>query len=106
MIYADHDYLVDVVYYCKHKLNIKDDLEINIALCCLKHDGALGWCYDLHENEVDIELDQSQCKDSMMLTLCHEMVHVKQFSEGKESNEEEANNLEQKLFDGFKNLQL
>jgi len=37
----------------------------------------------------------------MGITLCHEMVHAKQFAMGLKPNEDEAVGLEQILYDGF-----
>jgi hypothetical protein len=101
MIYAVNEILADVALYCSKELDIRKDLDIIITECCLEHDKALGWTYDEVEGEIDIELDKSQSVEEKILTLCHEMVHVKQFSEGDDSNEEEAYNLEGGLRDGF-----
>jgi hypothetical protein len=101
MVHTDNDYLGRIAQYCRDELNIEHNLEINVALTCLKEDGALGWCYDLHDNEIDIELDKWQDEKSMGITLCHEMVHAKQFAMGLKPNEDEAVGLEQILYDGF-----
>ena len=90
-----------IVGYCRDHLYIRHDLDIIITECCLKHDGALGWCYDIHEGEIDIELDMNQSIESKALTLCHEMVHAWQFSQDRESCEDEAKKLEEVLYNGY-----
>lgn len=92
----------DVVLYCRHTLNIKKVVDIHITECCLKHDNAWGWTYDEVEGEIDIELDINLSGESKLLTLCHEMVHAWQFSEGRESDEAEALKMEGVLRDGYK----
>jgi len=37
----------------------------------------------------------------MLVTLCHEMVHVRQYSQGERSNEREAISLENELAEKY-----
>ena len=92
----------DIVNFCRDALGIRHDLAIIVSECCLKHEGAMGWTYDMHDNEIDIEIDESLGFQDKIITLCHEMVHAWQFSQGKESNEEEALKLELELYNKYK----
>jgi len=102
MIYANTYELTDVANFCVERLDISRDLDINISVCCLKQDGALGWCYDIFDNEADIELEITMDREKTILTLCHEMVHVKQADRGDdEFCEEEAHRMESQLYDEY-----
>jgi hypothetical protein len=103
MISAPSTLLSDVALYCSQELGIDfKNVEIHIIECCLKHDGAFGWCYDIIENEVDIEVDINLSDHNKILTLCHEMVHARQAIRGDATfDEDEANGLEQELCDGY-----
>ena len=93
-----------VAQWCANKLNI-DVYDVNVIIneCCLKHDGAWGWTYDLaFENEIDVELDENLSTENRILTLCHEMVHVRQVCRGDEAFcEDEAHELEEELYEGY-----
>lgn len=95
--------LSDVVDYCSVSLGIVEyDVEIVVTECCLKHDNAMGWCYDVVDGEIDIEIEQSLSPEKKILTLCHEMVHARQACRGDDTFcEDEANKLEEKLYDGY-----
>jgi len=94
--------LGDVALFCAKELGVDQyNVRVIINECCLKHDNAWGWCYDIHDNEVDIEIEQSLSDKDKIITLCHEMVHAWQFSQGRESCEDEANKLEETLYNGF-----
>ncbi len=103
MIVAPNTDLMNVAIFCVNELGIDKDLNIFINLCCLKHDKAMGWTYDLDGDEIDVELDESLSKPTMLLTLCHEMVHVKQYSEDREADEQEALKLEEILYNKYRN---
>jgi predicted metallopeptidase len=62
----------------------------------------MGWTYTIHDGEIDIEIDKNLSFQDKILTLCHEMVHAWQFSQGRESNEEEAMKLEKELYNKYK----
>ena len=101
MIVAPNTDLIDMAIFCINELDIDKDLNIFISLCRLKHDEAWGWTYDLDKDEIDVELDENLSRPNMLLTLCHEMVHVKQYSEDREANEEEALKLEEVLYNKY-----
>lgn len=95
--------LGDIALYCAQELGIDAyNVIININECCLKHDNAMGWCYDVMEDEIDIEIEKTLSLKKKMITLCHEMVHAWQACKGDETFcEEQANKLEGRLYDGF-----
>jgi len=103
MIIVPNQALGDVAVFCMEKLGMTDsDVDIHITECCLKDDNALGWCYDMLDGEIDIELEESLDDPTKILTLCHEMVHVRQAYRGDEEFcEHEANKLEKELYDEF-----
>ena len=105
MIYADRPILLDVATFCMYRLNIPIDINISIRECCLKDDNAMGWCYDDYDEEhgYDIELEETLDPVELAETLCHEMVHIKQFSQGKDANEKEAEKLETILYKEWRN---
>lgn len=102
MIYTSYN-LSDIAEYCSKELGInKYEVDIYVSECCLKDDGAWGWCYDLDDGEIDIEIDKNISPKDKMITLCHEMVHALQVCRGDETFcEDEANNLEEELYNGF-----
>jgi hypothetical protein len=103
MIIVPNQALGDVAAFCMEKLGIIEcDVDIHITECCLKDDNALGWCYDMLDGAIDIELEESLDDPTKILTLCHEMVHVRQAYRGDEKFcEREANKLEKELYDEF-----
>ena len=46
-------------------------------------DKVVGYCQDDGENMFTIEIDKTQNAYDFMLTVAHEMVHVKQFARGE-----------------------
>jgi hypothetical protein len=107
IIYSSNKLLSDVALYCAEKLFVDlYSVKIIISECCLKHDNAMGWTYDLFEDEIDIEIDKNLSNDKKILTMCHEMVHVRQAARGDEAFcEIEANKLEGVLYDEFRLIQ-
>jgi Zn-dependent peptidase ImmA (M78 family) len=98
--------IYDIVNFCSKKLRIRYDLDIIVTECCLKHDNTMGWTYTIHDGEIDIEIDKNLPFQDKILTLCHEMVHAWQFSQDRESNEEEALKLETELYNEYKEKRL
>lgn len=95
--------LDEVKNYCINLLGLQDyDIDIIITECCLKHDNTMGWCYDIHDGEIDIEIEETLSIDKKIITLCHEMVHARQACRGDDAFcEIEANELEGELYNGF-----
>lgn len=97
--------LGDVALFCAKELGVDQyNVRVIINECCLKHDNAMGWTYDLaFGNEIDIEIEETLSNDKKILTMCHEMVHVRQSCRGDEHFcEDEANKLEKELYEKYK----
>ena len=70
-----------VLEYCYDELISTYDTNINVYLT-KPDDGLAGWCvYD--EGEFEIEVDESLPREEFIKTICHEMVHVKQYLKGE-----------------------
>jgi hypothetical protein len=97
-----------VIRFCRSELGIMDSVKVEVSLEDLTEDNAHGWCIkptDFHNfklNAYDIELEETLNDEEMLVTLCHEMVHVRQYSEGDKSDEREAEELESVLADKYK----
>ena len=91
----------DVIEYCRARLDIRHDLDVIVTECCLKQDDAWGWTYDMYDKQIEVEIEQSLSLRDKMITLCHEMVHVKQYSEGLDADEDAAYRLEEVLYNEF-----
>lgn len=70
----------DIVGFCIETLMPRmKTLDITIKLC--KPDGALGYCLETdNKRTFEIEIDKTQSLRSLLETVAHEMVHVKQFA--------------------------
>jgi hypothetical protein len=80
----------------------RKNLFIDIDLCLLD---KWGYCNEIDDNNYLIEIRKTLTFDSVLSTLFHEMVHVKQMIHKEEINEDEAYELGDKLFKEFKNVQ-
>ena len=100
----------NVVEFCRDELSIMDKVAISVFLKDLTEDNAHGWCIDssdfpgFDENSYEIEIEETLNDDDMLVTLCHEMVHIRQYSEGDPSNEREAEELETVLAEKYKSI--
>jgi len=67
-----------------HK-RMTDNLEINITLMSLK--GMAGYCIWADNNymprEFDIELEKNQTDEELIISVFHEMTHVKQYAKNE-----------------------
>ena len=69
----------EMVHYCINKLMPRmQTLDIEIKLKDLKGD-ALGYCLSEDTRTFDLEIDKKQNLRKLLLTVAHEMVHVKQY---------------------------
>jgi len=73
-------YAESMAYYVCEKFNIAPFIEINFRL--MSNDDTLGYCSHVNEDGFEIDIKRSQKLRSMLTTLAHEMVHVKQYLEG------------------------
>ena len=71
----------DVAYWCVNKLMPRmKKLDIEIQINNLK-DNAVGYCMMQDDNRTyEIEVDKKLDIEEMIVTVCHEMVHVKQYA--------------------------
>ena len=72
------DVAYDVASFCYNELIPrirKCDIEINIK----KMKGYEGTCIDTDDREYEIEVNKDQSLENLCVTICHEMVHVKQY---------------------------
>jgi hypothetical protein len=100
----------EVIEFCRDELSIMDEVIVEVYLKDLTKDNVHGWCVDSSEfpgfgdNEYEIEIEETLNDDDMLVTLCHEMVHIRQYSEGNPSNEREAEELETVLAEKYKSI--
>ena len=71
----------NVVYYMIKKLMPRlRNIEIEVKLKKLTDDDAVGYCMMLdHRRDYLIEVSKDLTIKDFVMTLCHEMVHVKQY---------------------------
>ena len=71
----------DVAYWCVNKLMPRmKKLDIEIQINNLK-DNAVGYCMMQDDNRTfELEVDKKLDDDELITTVCHEMVHVKQYA--------------------------
>ena len=70
-----------VLDYCYNELIPTYDTNINVDLTT-PDDGLAGWCiYD--DGDFEIEINKALSREDIIKTLCHEMVHVKQYLKGE-----------------------
>jgi len=72
---------LDVMIYCVNKLLPRHttlDLDVHIGNYTAT-EGIMGSCFHHDANECEIKLDKHQDTYNLILTTCHEMVHVKQY---------------------------
>tara|TARA_Y100000992_G_scaffold148558_1_gene99023 strand:- start:1304 stop:1705 length:402 start_codon:yes stop_codon:yes gene_type:complete len=71
----------DVAYWCVNKLMPRmKKLDIEIQINNLKNN-AVGYCMMQDDNRTyEIEVDKKLDIEEMIVTVCHEMVHVKQYA--------------------------
>ena len=73
--------ITDVAYFCVDRLMPRmKTLEIEIQINNLK-DQAVGYCMMQDDNRTfELEVDKKLDDDELITTVCHEMVHVKQYA--------------------------
>ena len=73
--------ITDVAYFCVDKLMPRmKTLEIEIQINNLKAQ-AVGYCMMQDDNRTfELEVDKKLDDDELITTVCHEMVHVKQYA--------------------------
>lgn len=79
---AQRERVLDVITFCiDEMMPRKRTLDIEVKLWnCEKHEKALGQCLYVGDNVFQIDIDNKQDLYNLIVTTCHEMVHVKQYS--------------------------
>jgi len=79
---AQRERVLDVITFCiDEMMPRKRTLDIEVKLWnCEKYEKALGQCLFVGDNVFQIDLDNKQDLYNLIVTTCHEMVHVKQYS--------------------------
>ena len=80
--------ITDVAYFCVDRLMPRmKTLEIEIQINNLK-DQAVGYCMMQDDNRTfELEVDKKLDDDELITTVCHEMVHVKQYARNEMTDE-------------------
>ena len=106
----------DVIEHCYDILIKNLDIDLTVKFKSKLDDNANAWCQQNSHNTYQIDVDSKLGLRTLIKTMCHEMVHVKQYVKGelidhrywrgKEYNfrqpwEIEAYNLETILFRSF-----
>ena len=81
----------DVAYWAIYELmhgNMGNNIEVDIELTDLyKREGLVGSCCwgedNLMPRDFEIEVDKDLNDDELIKTVCHEIVHVKQYAKGE-----------------------
>jgi hypothetical protein len=81
-------YAYSMCEFVCNKFNINPDIEISFRR--LTNDRSLGGCIDLGDNEYEIDIKRSLRMRDMLVTLAHELVHVKQYELGQLTQDNEA----------------
>jgi hypothetical protein len=89
-----------IVEFCRDELCILNNVVIKVYLKDLTEDNAHGSCYNDNKTYI-IELEKTLDDNELLVALCHEMVHVRQFSEGDRADEREAHVLEVQLAEKY-----
>ena len=72
-------FVEDVITHCLDKLlPLHRTLWIEVDLKDLKRENVYGYCYPTDHHLYNLEIDKFQKLYDLILTTCHEMVHVKQ----------------------------
>tara|TARA_B100000287_G_C20294793_1_gene647375 strand:- start:38 stop:499 length:462 start_codon:yes stop_codon:yes gene_type:complete len=74
--------VLDVMTFCIEQLLPRHrTLDIDVRIWnCEKHERAMGQCLFVGDNVFQIDLDNKQKLYDLIVTTCHEMVHVKQYA--------------------------
>lgn len=78
-----------VINYCINDLMPRIQ-NIDISVRITRKLEVHGYCTELNDREFDIEVLGTQMLRQFVMTLCHEMVHVRQKVNGEEYDENEA----------------
>ena len=79
---AQRERVLDVMAFCVDELLPRyRSLDITIDVGNYEiNEGVMGQCLHVHGNEYYVDIDSKQNLYNLIVTTCHEMVHVKQYS--------------------------
>jgi hypothetical protein len=83
-------YIPSVINFCIQKLMPRmNDLDIVVRMKDLKNDSVYGYCLALdgprpdRPRDFELEIEKNMPLRKVLETICHEMVHVKQYARGE-----------------------
>lgn len=74
-------YAFSIASFVCQKFGISPDIEINF--CRMSKDENYGYCCHLEDNEFEVDVKRTLRMRDMLITLAHELVHVKQYVNGE-----------------------
>ena len=81
-------YAFSMAQYVCEKFNVNPTVEINFRL--MSNDENYGYCTELEDSEYEVDIKRTLNMRTMLMTLAHEMVHVKQYELGELTQDNEA----------------
>ena len=82
------DYAVSIAEFVCQKFDIEPTVEIQIR--AMGGDDNYGYCCNLEDNEYEIEVKRDLKLRTLLTTIAHEMIHVKQYTQGTMDHKTEA----------------
>lgn len=79
-------YAESMAMFVCQKFNINPEIEINFRR--MSKDENYGYCCHLEDEEFEIEIKRTLRLRDLLITLAHELVHVKQYIKGEIVNDD------------------
>ena len=86
---SQKDYVESMAVFVCQYFNISPELEINLTR--MGSDSNCGYCCHLEDNEFEIEVKRGLRLRSLLTTVAHELVHVKQYITGELTQDSDKN---------------
>lgn len=83
------DYVASIAEYICQKFDIQPTVEISLR--AMSKDQNYGYACDLEDGEYEIEVKRGLPLRTLLTTVAHEMVHVKQYELGQLTQTNEQN---------------
>ena len=74
-------YAISMAAFVCEKFGVDPDVEINFRR--MSKDENYGYCMELEDGEYEVDIKRTLNLRTMLCTLAHEMVHVKQYELGE-----------------------
>jgi len=84
---AQKMYAFSMAEFVCDKFDINPDIEISFRR--LTNDRSIGGCVQVDSHEYEVDIKRSLRMRDMLITLAHELVHVKQYELGQLNHNEE-----------------